>query len=260
MSVQLIVYPQNFDGVTNAISGSSTEFIVNGINFTNLSDANSYDSNTSSLGSISMIVFNSNNTISNWSTNNIPSTSYSITYTASDTAMTFFISYQNTSATTWTINNISVQPVVGAVNSGAIQILGDGQVIVDLYEDEDLPLTLSVDDFKNVAEKVQSYSKAFNLPATKRNNIIFDHIFEITREVVSAGGLLFNPYKRTQCVLKQDGFILFEGFLRLLDVTDKEGEISYNVNLYSEVVALADTLKDRAFRDLDFKEQDTIII
>ena len=331
MSVQLIVYPQNFDGVTNAISGSSTEFIVNGINFTNLSDANSYDSNTSSLGSISMIdtlinqpplvnawqrfrttssgtptlptstsnnlvlsaastststgvyqkltnltigqnytltinsasipagkyqigVFNSNNTTSSWSTNNIPSTSYSITYTASDTAMTFFISYQNTSATTWTINNISVQPVVGAVNSGAIQILGDGQVIVDLYEDEDLPLTLSVDDFKNVAEKVQSYSKAFNLPATKRNNIIFDHIFEITREVVSAGGLLFNPYKRTQCVLKQDGFILFEGFLRLLDVTDKEGEISYNVNLYSEVVALADTLKDRAFRDLDFKE------
>lgn len=328
MSVQLIVYPQNFDGVTNAISGSSTEFIVNGINFTNLSDANSYDSNTSSLGSISMIdtlinqpplvnawqrfrttssgtptlptstsnnlvlsaastststgvyqkltnltigqnytltinsasipagkyqigVFNSNNTTSSWSTNNIPSTSYSITYTASDTAMTFFISYQNTSATTWTINNISVQPVVGAVNSGAIQILGDGQVIVDLYEDEDLPLTLSVDDFKNVAEKVQSYSKAFNLPSTKRNNIIFNAIFEITR---AYDGLIFNPYKRTQCVLKQDGFILFEGYLRLLDITDKEGEISYNVNLYSEVVALADTLKDRAFRDLDFTE------
>ena len=48
--------------------------------------------------------------------------------------------------------------------------------------------------------------------------------------------------------------ILFEGYLRLLDVTDKEGEISYNVNLYSEVIALADTLKDRAFRDLDFTE------
>ena len=331
MSVQLIVFPQNFDGVTNAISGSSTEFIVNGINFTNLSDANSYDSNTSSLGSISMIdtlinqpplvnawqrfrttssgtptlptstsnnlvlsaasgftssgvyqkltnltigqnytltinsasiptgkyqigVFNSNNSISNWSTNIIPSTSFTLNYTASDTAMTFFISYQNTSATTWTINNISLQPVVGAVNSGDIQLLENGQVICDLYEDEDLPLTLSVDDFKNVAEKIQSYSKAFNLPSTKRNNRIFDHIFEITREVASTGGLLFSPYKRTKCVLKQDGFILFNGYLRLLDITDKEGEISYNVNLYSEVVALADTLKDKAFRDLDFTE------
>ena len=328
MSVQLIVYPQNYEGVNNAISSSPTEFIVNGINFTNLSDANSYDSNTSSLGSISMIdtlinqppvanawqrfrttstgtptlptsttgnlvlsaaststssgvyqkltnltigqnytltinsasipagkyqigVFNSNNSISIWSTNNIPSTSFNITYTASDTAMTFFISYQNTSATTWTINDISVQPVIGAIPSGATNVLENGQVLCDLYEDEDIPLSLSVDDFKNVAEKVQSYSKAFNLPATKRNNQIFDNIFEITR---SNDGVIFNPYKKTKCVLKQDGFILFEGYLRMLDVTDKKGEISYNVNLYSEVVALADVLGDRAFRDLDFTE------
>ena len=135
--------------------------------------------------------------------------------------------------------------------SGAVQVLEDGQVLCDLYEDEDIPLSLSVDDFKNVAEKVQSYSKAFNLPATKRNNQIFDNIFEITR---SNDGVIFNPYKKTKCVLKQDGFILFEGYLRMLDVTDKEGETSYNVNLYSEVVALADVLGDRAFRDLDFTE------
>ena len=60
--------------------------------------------------------------------------------------------------------------------------------------------------------------------------------------------------KKTQCVLKQDGFVLFQGFLRMLDVTEKNGEISYNVNLYSEVIALADFLKDRSFSDLDFTE------
>ena len=47
---------------------------------------------------------------------------------------------------------------------------------------------------------------------------------------------------------------MFQGFLRLLDVTDKNGETSYNVNLYSEVVALADFLKDSDFRALDFSE------
>ena len=41
--------------------------------------------------------------------------------------------------------------------------LSNGQVICDLYEDEDIPLTLSVDDFKNAAEQVKSYSKAFML-------------------------------------------------------------------------------------------------
>ena len=127
----------------------------------------------------------------------------------------------------------------------------DGQVICDLYQEEDIPLTLSIDDFKNVAEKVQSYSKDFNLPATKRNNLIFNNMYEVTR---SDDGLIFNPYVKTKCVLKQDGFILFEGYLRMLDVKDKEGEISYNVNLYSEVIALADVLKDATFSDLDFTE------
>jgi hypothetical protein len=133
----------------------------------------------------------------------------------------------------------------------SIQISGDGQVICDLYEEEDIPLTLSIDDFKNVAEKVQSYSKDFNLPATKRNNQIFNNMFEVTR---SDDGLIFNPYVKTKCVLKQDGFILFEGYLRLIDVKDKEGEISYNVNLYSEVIALADILKDRTFGQLNLEE------
>ena len=132
--------------------------------------------------------------------------------------------------------------------------LVNGQVIVDLYEDEDIPLTLSVDDFKNVAEQVHSYSKAFKLPASKRNNQIFDNMFEITRS--SQNNLSFNPLVRTECCLKQNGFILFEGFLRMVDITDKEGEISYNVNLYSEVITLAEVLQDKTFDFMDFSELD----
>ena len=98
---------------------------------------------------------------------------------------------------------------------------------------------------------MQSYSKAFKLPGTKRNNQIFDNIFEITR---SDDGVVFNPYVKTQCELKQDGFILFEGYLKLIDIQDQLGEISYNINLYSEVIALADVLKEKTFSDLNFSE------
>ena len=325
MSVQLIVYPQNYDGQSTAISNSPTEFLVNGINFNNLNSAPTYQSavnppyqdvfnnapasipNTwyrfrlngvvaypsvsagslvlNSLSGESFVgvyqrltnlvigqqytitinlsvattgflvtqIADGNNTYDG-GVHDTALTQSTITFTADSTDSTIMLNYYNIVVDTANITSISIQPVIGAIPSGAIQLLGDGQVILDLYEDEDLPLTLSVDDFKNVAEKVQSYSKAFNLPSTKRNNRIFDHIFEITREFASAGVLLFNPYKRTKCVLKQDGFVLFDGYLRMLDITDKEGEISYNVNLYSEVVALADTLKDKAFRDLDFTE------
>ena len=322
MSVQLIVYPQNFEGQFNAMSSNANEFVVNGINFSGLDLSSSYDLLTTDISDVILnapptitntwyrfrstilgtptlpivtagdLVLNSTTTltisgvyqsltnltvgqiynvtidisttasgsilVNSWNgTTQTPTQIFAAntsqvnaSFTASATNITLIIYYYNNVADNVTISTISVLPS-GVVPSGAIQLLENGQVICDLYEDEDLPLTLSVDDFKNVAEKVQSYSKAFNLPSTKRNNRIFDHIFEITR---SDDGVIFNPYKRTQCVLKQDGFILFEGFLRMLDVTDKEGEISYNVNLYSEAIALADTLKDRAFRDLDFTE------
>ena len=140
-----------------------------------------------------------------------------------------------------------------SVMGSRVQIIGagNGQVICDLYQEEDIPLTLSVDDFKNVSEQVKSYSKNFNLPATKRNNQIFNNMFEITR---ADDGYIFNPYVKTPALLKQDGFIIFEGYLRLIDIKEKEGQISYNVNLYSEVVALADILKGRTFAQLEFSE------
>tara|TARA_R110000824_G_scaffold22909_3_gene83116 strand:- start:390 stop:3323 length:2934 start_codon:yes stop_codon:yes gene_type:complete len=151
-------------------------------------------------------------------------------------------------------NYISVQNVVTATSTttAGSPTITNGQVICDTYEDETVPLTISVDDFKNVAEKVQSYSKAFKLPGTKRNNQIFENIFDVTR--TAQGNTTFNPYGKTKCELKQDGLLLFEGYLRLIDIQDKEGEISYNVNLYSEVVAFADIISEGKFSDLDFTE------
>jgi len=157
---------------------------------------------------------------------------------------------QNTDSLLCMIDSVTMIPT-----SGVPAILADGQVICDLYEDENIPLTLSVDEFKNAAENQHSYSKAFNLPGTKRNNMIFDEIFEVTR-VTRFRTIDFNPYQKSQCILKQDGLLIFEGYLRLLDIVDKEGEISYNVNLYSEVITLADILKERTFSELDFSELD----
>jgi len=321
MSVQLILYPQSYEGVYNAFSGSPYEAIVNGISFTDLDNTGTYTttsatpyvdtltnappsiintwyrfrknlSGTSAFPTVSLanLVLESDNAnitgvyqqLSNLTigqpyvvTINISTpqaggfikvgafdgivpqspTSYSSNVTqiskifiASAPQMTIMISYSHPAALNIEISSISALPIGSTT---ADPILSDGQVILDLYEDEDLPLTLSVDNFKNVAEKVQSYSKAFNLPATKRNNKIFNQIFEITR---SDDGVIFSPYKKSECVLKQDGFVLFKGYLRLLDVTDKDGEISYNVNLYSEVIALADYLKELSFRDLEFTE------
>ena len=330
MSVQLILYPQGYNGVYNQFSNPATNFIVNGNNFSGLATTptatgsslpltilqnpatvpNAWyrfkygpsslypfqlngncvipsDSGTVSGvyqrmtgltfgvvyeliidiilppqpnydGNIIIYTFITGQTQTQTFPLNVTTSQVTATISASManqpglTDMTIFVGYieNSTSSHNCTIGRIQVQPAFGA--SGSV-LLDDGQVICDLYEDEDLPLTLSVDEFKNVAEKVQSYSKAFNLPATKRNNRIFDQVFEITRHT-DVGSPLFNPYQTTQCVLKQDGLILFKGYLRLLDITDKDGEISYNVNLFSDTIALADYLKDFDFSNLDFTE------
>ena len=325
MSVQLIVYPQNYDGYNVNIFTNTSQFIINGNNFSTVNSSTDHTvtlsngtqeaidfygasltvntwkrfhkgaSGVSESGGLvtinpksgqvqqGLIQKLSNLTVGNFYTitldidTNINTTNafgiwiYSgtilqqvipipnntgfvnISFIAFSTEDTIVIVGDSIIDQKLILNSISIRDAQ-PVPTGAIQLLGDGQVICDLYEDEDLPLTLSVDNFKNVAENVQSYSKAFKIPGTKRNSRIFDHIFEITREVASAGGLLFNPYQKTKAVLKQDGFLLFEGYLRMLDIIDKEGEISYNVNLYSEVIALADILQEKTFSDLDFTE------
>jgi hypothetical protein len=177
------------------------------------------------------------------------SSTYTKDFTATSVNDTIIVVYNTDTTDYKTINCFSVKQK----QTPSLINTSNGSVIVDLYDNEDIPLTFSADDFKNAAESVQSYSKAFNLPATKRNNKIFDNIFEVTR-YVDGNSINFNPLRRTHATLKQDGIIIFEGFLRMLDVSEKDGEISYNVNIYSEVTALADSLKDRTFADLGFEE------
>ena len=234
-SVATLTLSGVYQRLTNLVVGTTYEIVIN--------------VNTTGAGQVLVSIYDSSILISTYS-HSAGSSQITQSFTATTTTQTIVISYFNSSADNIVIDDISVSQQ-GITPTAIFSDLLDGQVICDLYEDEDIPLSLSVDDFTNVAEKVQSYSKAFKLPATKRNNKIFDHIFEVTR---TDTGLNFNPYKKTKCVLKQDGFLLFEGYLKMLDISDKSGEISYNVNLYSEAVALSDVLGLRTFSDLDFAE------
>tara|TARA_R110000822_G_scaffold2241_7_gene10807 strand:- start:8082 stop:10184 length:2103 start_codon:yes stop_codon:yes gene_type:complete len=123
-----------------------------------------------------------------------------------------------------------------------------GEVILDLFKDEPIPLTLNVDDFTNVAEADASYSKSFDIPGTKNNNLFFNHIYDITADSN------FNPHIKTKIIVKEGSFNTFEGYLQLNDIVIKDGAITYNITLYSEAVNLKDILSDRVFRDLDLSE------
>ena len=173
------------------------------------------------------------------------------TFTATSTDMVLVLNYLNSDNTNLEIGSVSIKETTASAPTTFVY--NDGSVIVDLYSDETIPLTLSIDNFKNVAEKTQSYSKAFDLPATKRNNQIFSSLFEVTRSVKS-DVYAFNPYRKTKAILKEDGHTIFDGYLRLSKILEREEEISYTVNLYSDTITLADTLKDKKFKDINLSE------
>mgnify|MGYP003627623599 CR=1 FL=1 len=182
----------------------------------------------------------------------VPSVStQTFTFTATNSDMVFILAYANDDNTNLEVGSISITENLGS--APLVDEYTDGQVILDLYEESNIPLSLSVDNFKNVAEKSQSYSKAFKLPSTKRNNKIFSSLYDITRSVKS-DVYAFNPYVKTKAILKEDGYTIFDGYLRLIDISEKDEEVSYNVNLYGDTITLADTLKDKKFKDIDFSE------
>tara|TARA_R100000781_G_scaffold92092_1_gene57038 strand:+ start:19336 stop:22089 length:2754 start_codon:yes stop_codon:yes gene_type:complete len=234
------VTPSSYSGVYQQLS-----FLTVGVSYTVTINM------TATTGIINPKVFNPNtNAVIQGQLLTANTTQQTLNFVAQTPNDIVTIVYYNTANSNLIISSITVTETP-ASPSGIYAYLIDGQVDCDLYQEEDIPLSLSIDNFKNVAEKVQSYSKDFNLPATKRNNQIFNNMFDVTR---ANDGIIFNPYMRTKCALKQDGIILFEGYLRLINVKDNEGEISYDVNLYSDVIALADTLKDKKFADLNFTE------
>jgi len=120
---------------------------------------------------------------------------------------------------------------------------------LDTFGSENVALTLQVDDVRNIENKNASYSKEFNLPATKRNNKFFEHYYDLNRYNTN-----FNAYRNLKAFLYVDDVLVLEGFMRLINVLDKSTEISYTVVLFNDVANIIETLADATISDLDFTD------
>ena len=242
----------NYDlKITSKVSNASNPVLVH------VGTANGFygsvSNNATTLGSFTTLFTVSSTTFS--------TQTFIVSPASADEILVLFFEPVNPTASIITIEEISVKETL----SNAPVVFTDvenGQVICDLYEDEEIPLNLSVDEFKNVAEQTKSYSKDFKLPSTKRNNKIFNEIFEVTRvsidDTFALNPFVFNPYIKTRAILKNDSFTVFDGFMKLNDIVDNDGEISYNINLYSETVSLKDSTESKKISDLDFSELDHV--
>ena len=83
----------------------------------------------------------------------------------------------------------------------------DNQTILDTFGGESVPLTLNVDDLRDIGSKNGGYSKDFDLPYTKNNNVFFNHIYDL--QVDSS----YNPFTAARAELYINENLVFKGGL-----------------------------------------------
>lgn len=119
-----------------------------------------------------------------------------------------------------------------------IQLYIEGQR-VDMFKDESVTITQSIKNVKDIDKIFTSFSKTFSLPASKINNKIFKHYYNV--DIV--GGFDARIRKPSNIELNSlpftDGLIKLEG----VDLKDNKPH-TYKITFFGNTVTLKDTLGD----------------
>ena len=130
---------------------------------------------------------------------------------------------------------------------------------VDTLGDIDVDFTYSIADITDIERRSTSYSKTLVLPSTTRNQKIFGNIFDISvendydendRNVLSN----FNPSKQAKAQIFLDNVKIFDGVLRLIKINNKNGDITYETNVFGRLRDILHTLGDKTLAELNFDD------
>lgn len=126
----------------------------------------------------------------------------------------------------------------------------DGQR-ADLFPDESIEMNLSVQNIKDISKVFGDFTNSFTIPASKVNNKIFKHYYNVDID----GGYISNL--RTNAFIEVNNNLFRAGVLELEGVQMKNGEpYAYSVGFYSNVTSLKDKFGEDTLNDLDLSAQD----
>ena len=125
---------------------------------------------------------------------------------------------------------------------------------LDLFQDETVELTQSIQNVKDIAKVFTDFSKTFTLPATATANKVFMHYYN--DNVING----FDARLKTDAIIRLNGIDFKEGKIRLDSVDMKEGSpVSYKVVFFGKLVNLKDLIGDDKLEDLDWLDNFDLI-
>jgi len=130
----------------------------------------------------------------------------------------------------------------------------------DTLGDIDVEFTFSVADISDIERRNTSFSKTLTLPSTARNQQLFGNIFDISvsNDIIAGAniGQNFNPANQAKAQIFLDNVKIFDGVLRMSKISNKSGDIVYEVNMFGRLRDILDALGDLTLADLDFDNYD----
>ena len=133
----------------------------------------------------------------------------------------------------------------------------------DTLGDIDVEFTFSVADISDIERRNTSFSKTLTLPSTSTNQVLFGNIFDISvsndYDVNGANiGVNFNPAKQAQSQIFLDNVKIFDGVIRMSKINNREGNITYEVNMFGRLRDILHELGDKTLAELDFDDYDHV--
>ena len=140
-----------------------------------------------------------------------------------------------------------------------LQLYVDNQ-LVEMFEDESITLTQTIQDVKQIDKVFSDFSKTFNVPASETNNKIFQHFYNF--EILNG----FDARKLVDSELYLNYRLFKKGEIKLEGTTLKINKPhTYKLTFFGNTVNLKDKLGDSnlsnlpTLTELEFEYTDTNI-
>jgi hypothetical protein len=128
---------------------------------------------------------------------------------------------------------------------------------LDLFEDEQINLTQTIQDIRDIEKIFTDFSRSFSLPASSKNNLLFRHYYRSDIVEDRVADSIFNANTKLRAILELNYKRFKSGYIVLNGVKLKNNQPdSYNITFFGETVTLKDKLKDRRLSSLDFSQFD----
>ena len=127
-----------------------------------------------------------------------------------------------------------------------IQLYIEGQR-VDLYEDESIDITQTIQNSKDIGKVFGDFSRSFTVPASRNNNKIFKHYYNSS---IDDG---FDARKKVDSLIRLNGVDFRKGRLKLegVDLKDNKAQ-SYRITFYGNIVNLKDLVGEDKLDNLNW--------